>query len=79
MDPVTGLSLGRVAIGAAALASPAFSTKMFRLDGASNPQLVPSVTSAMRILLLAAIVVALPLATARGAERRCSGDIRTGA
>ena len=39
MDPVTGLSLGRIAIGAAALASPAFSTKMFRLDGTSNPQL----------------------------------------
>lgn len=39
MNPVTGLSLGRIAIGAAALASPALATRLFRLDGPSNPQL----------------------------------------
>ena len=39
MNPVTGLSLGRIAIGAAALASPALTTRLFRLDGAANPQL----------------------------------------
>lgn len=39
MNPVTGLALGRLAIGAAALASPAVATRLFRLDAAANPQL----------------------------------------
>ena len=39
MNPVNGLALGRIAVGAAALASPAFAAKMFRLDLARNPQL----------------------------------------
>jgi len=39
MNPVTGLSLGRIAIGAAALTSPALTTRLFRLDRAANPQL----------------------------------------
>jgi len=39
MNPVTGLSLGRIAIGAAALSSPTLTTRLLRLDGAANPQL----------------------------------------
>jgi hypothetical protein len=39
MNPVNGLALGRIAIGATALASPAMAAKLFRLDLARNPQL----------------------------------------
>lgn len=39
MNPVTGLALGRIAIGATALASPDLAGKLFRLDVARNPQL----------------------------------------
>ena len=39
MNPVTGLALGRIAIGVGALASPDLASKLFRLDGANNPQL----------------------------------------
>jgi hypothetical protein len=39
MNPVNGLALGRIAIGATALASPALAAKLFRLDLARNPQL----------------------------------------
>jgi hypothetical protein len=39
MNPVNGLALGRIVIGATALASPDLAAKMFRLDLARNPQL----------------------------------------
>ena len=39
MNPVTGLALGRIAIGAVSLASPSTAAKLFRLDLARNPQL----------------------------------------
>ncbi|MGN6300680.1 MAG: hypothetical protein ACTHN8_06245 [Angustibacter sp.] len=39
MNPVTGLALGRIAIGATALASPDLAMKLFRLDAGRNPQL----------------------------------------
>lgn len=39
MNPVIGLSFGRVAIGTVALANPDLATKLFRLDPATNPQL----------------------------------------
>jgi|SRR6476620_244366 len=39
MNPVTGVALGRVAIGAVALGSPELTGKIFRLDVANNPQL----------------------------------------
>jgi hypothetical protein len=38
MNPVTGLSLGRIAIGTAALARPDLVTRMFGVDVAANPQ-----------------------------------------
>lgn len=39
MNPVTGLALARIAIGATALASPDLAGKLFRLDVGRNPQL----------------------------------------
>jgi uncharacterized protein DUF4267 len=39
MNPVNGLALGRIVIGATALASPDRAAKMFRIDMARNPQL----------------------------------------
>ena len=39
MHPVTGLSLGRIAIGATALAAPELAGRLFRLDTGSNRQL----------------------------------------
>lgn len=39
MDPVTGLSIGRILIGAAALASPTQAAKISGLDPENNPHL----------------------------------------
>lgn len=39
MDPVTGLSVGRIVIGIAALVAPAPTAKLFGLDPAANRQL----------------------------------------
>ncbi len=39
MNPVIGLSLGRVAVGSVALANPDLAAKLFQLDPATNPQL----------------------------------------
>lgn len=39
MDPVTGLSLGRIAIGVGSIASPSLTARMFGLSPANNPQL----------------------------------------
>ncbi|MFC7494083.1 MULTISPECIES: DUF4267 domain-containing protein [unclassified Nocardioides] len=38
MNPVIGLSIGRIAVGATALANPEFAARTFQLDTASNPQ-----------------------------------------
>lgn len=66
MDPVTGLSLGRIAIGAVSLLSPGLAAKLFLLDGSANPQL-PFVTR-----LFGAREVALGAATlaSSGTARR---------
>jgi hypothetical protein len=39
MNPVTGLALGRIAVGAVALGNPPLAGKLFQLDVARNPQL----------------------------------------
>lgn len=39
MNPVNGLAIGRIAIGATALASPELAARLFRLDLDRNPQL----------------------------------------
>jgi hypothetical protein len=38
MDPVTGLSLGRIAVGAVSFARPDVAAGLFGLDLANNPQ-----------------------------------------
>lgn len=38
MDPVTGLSLGRIAVGAVSFAKPDVAAGLFGLDLANNPQ-----------------------------------------
>lgn len=38
MNPVTGLALGRIAIGLLSYSSPALGARLFRLDAAGNPQ-----------------------------------------
>ena len=43
MNPVIGLSLGRIAVGAVALANPEATAKLFQLDPTTNPQ-VPYMT-----------------------------------
>ncbi|MCW2757370.1 MAG: hypothetical protein JWO46_1116 [Nocardioidaceae bacterium] len=39
MDPVTGLSLGRIAVGVVSVAKPELAGKLFQLDVAGNRQL----------------------------------------
>lgn len=39
MDPVLGLSLGRIVIGVGSIASPSLTAKMFGLSPADNPQM----------------------------------------
>ena len=43
MNPVIGLSLGRIAVGATAVANPELAARMFQLDPVSNPE-VPYMT-----------------------------------
>lgn len=66
MNPVTGLALGRIAIGIGALASPDLASKLFRLDGPGNPQL-PYMTRMFgsREIALGAITL-----VSKGAARR---------
>ena len=39
MNPVTGLAIGRVAVGTVALVSPSLAAKVFLLDSRANPSL----------------------------------------
>lgn len=39
LNPVSGLALGRIAIGAGAIAAPPLAMRGFRLDTSTNPQL----------------------------------------
>jgi hypothetical protein len=66
MKPVTGLALGRIVIGAAALASPDLAGKLFRLDVPANRQM-PYMTRmfASREIALGAITL-----LAKGTARR---------
>ncbi|MBC9731681.1 hypothetical protein [Nocardioides marmotae] len=66
MNPVTAISLGRIAIGAVSLYDPALAAKQMKLDPVGNPQ-VPYLTR-----LFGAREVALGVATliASGSARR---------
>ena len=39
MDPITGLAVGRIVVGATSLLSPKLAAKLFLLDPKANPQL----------------------------------------
>ncbi len=66
MNPVTGLALGRIAVGTVALASPDLAGKLFRLDTQANPQLgYMSRMFGSREIVLGAVTLA-----AKGAARR---------
>lgn len=66
MNPVTGLALGRIAIGITALASPDLTARLFRLDAARNPQLpYMSRLFGSREVVLGAVTL-----LARGSARR---------
>lgn len=39
MDPVTGLSLGRIAIGIGSLVAPSGTARLFGIDAAANPNM----------------------------------------
>lgn len=63
MNPVTGLALGRIALGVGALASPTLSAKLYMLDTAANPQLsYPMRLFASREIALGAATLAAPAA-----------------
>lgn len=66
MNPVIGLSLGRIAVGAVALASPETAARMFQLDPVSNPQ-VPYVT---RIFGSREVALGLVTLVARGRAQK---------
>lgn len=66
MNPVIGLSLGRIAVGSAALANPDFAAKSLQLDPEASPQV------SFLVRLFGAREVALGLVTlaARGRAQR---------
>ena len=72
MNPVIGLSLGRIAVGAAAVADPQRAARAFQLDPVSNPQL-PYVTR-----LFGVREVALGLATLMSSGRARTGMVGLG-
>lgn len=66
MDPVTGLSLGRIGIGVVSIGSPALAARMFGLDVTTNPQL-PMMT---RLFGVREIALGAATLTAKGSARR---------
>ncbi|GAB2453297.1 hypothetical protein GCM10027062_37530 [Nocardioides hungaricus] len=72
MNPLIGLSLGRIAVGSLALANPDLATRTLQLDATSNPQ-VPYV-----VRLFGAREVALGLITLFAGGRTRRGVIAVG-
>lgn len=66
MNPVTGLSLGRIAVGAVSLADPNLAGKLFQLDPVSNRQL----SYVTRLFGSREIALGLATLVARGRTRR---------
>ncbi len=66
MNPVTGLSLGRIAIGVLSIVSPSLAARLFGLDLKGNPQLpVVGRMFGAREIALGAVTLA-----SKGAVRR---------
>lgn len=72
MNPVTGLSLGRIAIGAVSVANPPLAAKAFGLDVARNPQ------TSFVMRLFGAREVALGAATLHASGRGRAGLVLIG-
>ena len=66
MNPVIGLSLGRVAVGSAALVNPDLAARMLQLDTASNPQ----VTYTLRLFGSREVALGVVTLFARGRAQR---------
>ena len=66
MNPVIGLSFGRIAVGAAAVANPHVAARMFQLDPVSNPQ----VSYMTRLFGSREIALGLVTLAVRGKGRR---------
>jgi hypothetical protein len=66
MNPVTGLSVGRIAVGATAVANPQLAARMFQLDPTANPQLPYT----MRLFGSREVALGLITLVARGKARR---------
>jgi hypothetical protein len=66
MNPVIGLSLGRIAVGTLAVANPDLAAKAFQLDAAANPQL----SYVTRLFGIREIALGLVTLLARGTTRR---------
>jgi hypothetical protein len=66
MNPVTGLSLGRIALGAASLYDPALTARQMMLDPVGNPQ-VPYLT---RLFGIREIAIGTATLLATGSARR---------
>lgn len=66
MDPVTGLALGRVAVGVTSLARPDLAARVLRLDPAADVQ----VSYIARLFGAREVALGLLTVTARGRARR---------
>jgi hypothetical protein len=66
MNPVIGLSLGRIAVGTLAVANPDLAAKAFQLDAAANPQL----SYVTRLFGIREIALGLVTLLVRGKTRR---------
>ena len=66
MNPVNGLSLGRIAVGATALANPQAAARILQLDPVTNPQ-VPYV---VRLFGSREIAIGVVTLLARGKAQR---------
>lgn len=66
MNPVTGLALGRMAVGAVALADPTRAARLLQLDVDANPQL-PYLA---RLFGSREVVLGVATLLARGSTRR---------
>lgn len=66
MNPVIGLSLGRIAVGTVAVANPDLAARLLQLDTANNPQL-PYLT---RLFGVREVAIGAITVLARGRTRR---------
>ena len=66
MNPVTGLSLGRIAVGSVALANPTYAARALQLDPVTSPQ----VPFTLRLFGSREVALGLVTLASRGRGRR---------